>query len=148
MDIKNIKYGNSLLKEKIQLERNLNSLKDKQKSLQETCDHVMLYFGGEIENRAFGIPGKECLFCRATEVEEEYPVVNVWRYKVRGIGYFSAKKQRDFCLEMIQDLWIHWLEEDPTLRKEDLVQKLREEVQKNDREEKEAEKRMRKCRIG
>ncbi len=146
MDIKNIKYGNSLLKEKIQLEKNLDSLKEKQKKFQVDCNHIMLYFGSEIENRSFGIPGRECLFCRATEVEESYPVINVWGYKSSEIGFFSAKRQREFCLEIIQDQWIKWMEEDPSLSREDLIERLREEVRKSDEQNRKTEKRMRKCR--
>lgn len=132
MDIKRIQYNQNLLSKKYEVEKEMTSLDRNLTIQQEICNHIFVTTGFVGDYLDVGTAITECLFCakvRSFEKNDLATSINATNYKSDQYGQGNIKKQRMDRLTELQNLWIKYLEEDQTLSEEELIQRLKSEIE-------------------
>ena len=130
MNIDNLKYSHELFERKRRLEEEFRVYKNDIEEFQEHCDHIRISFG--FGSPSSKLPVQKCLFCEMEDVDDSCPLINASTYQRRlhSTFGFSSRVKRGF--HNFQKLCIESLEENPFLEKEDLIEKIKMEIRRDE----------------
>lgn len=140
MDITNIKYNHELWKKKSELEKNLKWIEQELAKQQKTCNHIRIFFsreGYDIKPGDFKL--ERCLFCGKQNLPDSYPLINASTYRRRFKRTFGEEATIKENIEILQELCVCLLKEDPDLTDEELIDKIEKEIEKDNEENKKDE---------
>lgn len=132
MDIKRIKYNQGLLIKKYRLDKEIISIDRNIQIQQESCNHIFVTTGFVGDYLDDGTAVTQCLFCSKVKsfADNDWTTsINATDYKSDQYGQGNLKKQRVDRVTELQNLWIKYIEEDPTLSEEELIQRLKSEIE-------------------
>ncbi len=140
MNITSIKYNHELWKRKIELERNLKYIESEISDHQKTCEHIRVLFSREGANiRPGDFKLEQCLFCGKQDLPEFYPLINASTYRRRFKRDFGEEQTIKENIKILQELCVVLLKENPDLTEEELIEKVEQEIQKDNEENKKDE---------
>ena len=130
MDVKKIKFSSNLIQTKIRLEREINELNRLIDENTEDCEHlrVKVTEGTKFSTR--------CLFCgQKLPGQDEELVIDACGYKCEEYhqGYSEAEKLAR--LNDLRRLTIEYLLVEPEMTREELIEKLNHELEKDEQKQ-------------
>ncbi|MDE5586965.1 MAG: hypothetical protein K2I72_01180 [Bacilli bacterium] len=140
MDATNIKYNHELLNRKIELEKNLKGIKKEIERSQKSCNHIRVFFsleGADIKPGDFKL--EQCLFCGKQDLPDSYPLINASTYRRRFKKTFGEKETIEKNIRILQELCIVLLKQNPDLTEEELIDKVEQEIEKDNEANKKEE---------
>lgn len=144
MNIQQIKYNQELIKNKIKLTRQLKEINNEIEEAQKNCEHVIVKAGYCDSSLYRDTAITECLFCR-TEVfsSHEYPFIDAITYKRVIYSDGSSEDDRNERIKALQNLWIKNMIEYPEATQQELVTKMKEDIEEDEKKNKATEKTLR-----
>ena len=126
-----IKYNRSLIMRKKQLEKELEYIKEILNVEAKKCDHVSvcLGFNGLHQYRDTSI--FECLLCRETNPESNYPIIDATYYRDDLYNHGMLSNHREEKMDDLQKVAMLLYDNNPTLTNEELVAEMNKVVNKN-----------------
>lgn len=131
MGITNLKYNIGLFEKQKELEQQLQFVEQQIKFQQEHCAHVGVTLGyvGLYSSRDTSVG--QCLFCGKKSLEDFPLSICATTYKKEKYGVGSTKCERKGRLQELQELWISLANQNPDATEEELVEMMKEEIQKD-----------------
>lgn len=141
MDVQQIKFNQELIQNKIKLEKELKITKQEIKESQKKCDHILVRAGYYSPSLYQDTKVTECLFCR-TEVmsAHNYPIIEATTYKRMIYGDGESNDDRNERIKCLQALWIKNMTDNKDATTEELVSKMREAIEEDEKKNKTMEK--------
>jgi len=130
MNIENLKYSQELFQRKLKLEQDLKLLEKDRADFQKNCHHIRISFG--FESPSAKLPFERCLFCGMEDVGDSYPFINASTYQRRVHSTFGFSKRVENGFSKFRELCIEALEENPLLAEEDLIERIKCELQRDE----------------
>ena len=130
MDIKNLKYSHELFLRKIELRKEIKKVKMQMDTNQKHCDHIRISFG--FESPSSKLPLVRCLFCGKEDVDDSYPFIDASTYQRRLHSNFGFSTRVENGFSKFQEICIVALEENPSLEKDDLIDRIKLEIRKDE----------------
>lgn len=123
MDVKQIKWNQELIKNKIRLNKQLKMINSEIDKQQHNCNHISVCLGwdGQFQyrNTSFNI----CIFCHENDPKSKY-IIDATDYKKELYGHGESEEAREKRLSDLQNLAISKLEETPDISEEVLVEQI------------------------
>lgn len=132
MDIKRIQYNQNLLNQKHKLTKEMKEINSNLKIQQELCNHIFVTTGFVGEILECGTAITECLYCSKLKSYSENDLslsINATTYKSDQYGKGAFVEQRRARVFDLQNVCINYLEENPTLSEEELISRLKAEIE-------------------
>lgn len=136
MYIKKIKYNQELIKNKIRLEKELNMINQELDETESSCDHIQViigYIGKDTISQ--GTPIKKCLLC-GMDINFPYFIstkIDASTYKEEIYGDGWSKEKREGRLNEVRNLWIKQATENSKLCESELIAKVQEEINEEEK---------------
>ena len=130
MDVKKIKFSSNLIQTKIRLERELNEINRLIDENTEDCDHlrVKVTEGPNSSTR--------CLFCGQKLLGQgEELIINACGYKCEEYHKGYGQVEKLARLNDLRRLTIEYLLVEPELTREELIEKLNKELEKDEQKQ-------------
>lgn len=140
MDINNLKYNMELFKTKKSLERQLKLVNSEIGKNQDNCKHIKVILG-YVGAYAYRDTIKcRCLLCNSTICDDNIGTIDAITYKrpIYSNGFLVS--EREERLLELQKLTLDFMKEDHNLTEVQLIEKLKEVIEKDEENNKQLEK--------
>ena len=119
-----IKYNQTLTQSKKKLITELEEIKKQLEVQKEDCDHIKVCLGwnGPYQYRDTSIC--ECLFCRESDPETNYPLIDASYYKDEIYSHGELSKYRESRMIELQNIAMYLLKENPNLSYDELISRM------------------------
>lgn len=133
MDIKNLKYNNTLYKNQIRLKNELNMVNKELENQQNICEHIPVCVGFEGLFKYRDNSYCYCALCRSSHFDSstKYRPINACDYKKDKYGQGFWDEERDLRLDEINRLALDIVAENPNISVDELKESLEEIIEKN-----------------
>lgn len=132
MDIKKIEYNRELIKNKIRLQNELKIVDEKIRTQQENCNHVTveLNYADYTSFNDFRVC-YDCVLCGKKDVYPIERLVDARKYLRSKYNDNASSEQRKEKFNILQELAWELIQENPSMKEDELAEKLQKMVDKN-----------------